>query len=76
MTFTGQVRPLERAPLISLRWVARWSGPPVVLGPMRMANASTLYIWRLCITWRMPWLEGPARVLHPECFDRSTEGGR
>ena len=34
----------------------------------RNANAQITYVGPLCVIRPMPWLEGPARSLHPELF--------
>ena len=38
----------------------------------RGANFASVWLGPVCITWRMPWLEGPARQLHPEAFKESA----
>ena len=38
----------------------------------RGANFAAVWIWRFHIAWPMPWLERPARQLHPEIFTESN----
>lgn len=46
-----------KAPILKLRWVR---GFRLNVLYARMANASTLYIGPINITWRMPWLPSAA----------------
>lgn len=49
--------------LVRFEW---WEKP--MWTKFRLANAMQLHLGRLVVRWRMPWLDGPARQLHPECF--------
>ena len=59
----------KRLPKSKLFWVEIWPKP---LGRFfvrfRMANARQWHFGRLVIHMRAPWLEGPARQMHPEAF--------
>lgn len=68
----GQTRPLPKAALIR---VERTHGRPF-FAAFRLANARLFYLGWLCLSVRAPWLAGPARRLHPECFDDTAEPGR
>lgn len=48
--------------------------PSFAVRPMttRGANYAAVWFWRFHIAWRMPWLERPARQLHPEIFMESN----
>ena len=34
----------------------------------RGANFAAIWLWRFHFAWPMPWLDRPARQLHPEVF--------
>lgn len=36
----------------------------------RMANAGQLRFGKWCVTWRMPWLDEPARQTHAHLFSQ------
>ena len=57
---------LPRAKLFTVRLLE----PPSLSRPIRTrgANFASVWVGRFQIIWRMPWLERPARALHPEVF--------
>jgi hypothetical protein len=70
MTLTrAQKSRLMKAKLFSVEWL----GPPIIRrhwwSYLRFANAANFHIFRLSLSWRMPWLEHSARALHPELFE-------
>ena len=42
----------------------------------RNANAAFVWAGPITIGWRMPWLERPARQIHPELFMQEDHDGR
>ena len=62
---------LPKARLLWFRWL---SGPMPRRWLVKFRNANAMFIWigRLEIGWRMPWLERPARANHPELFKEPT----
>jgi hypothetical protein len=41
----------------------------------RGANFAAIWLWRFQFAWPMPWLERPARQLHPEVFTQEQSNG-
>ena len=62
----------RRLPKARLFWVRWWSISPIRrarwFAKFRNANAMFVWIGRLEIGWRMPWLERAARACHPHLF--------
>lgn len=69
-----QIKPLPKAPWLRVRWVRNGWTRPLVMG-VRIANAYSVFVGPVQITWRRPWLYHVARVLHPECFARRSLDG-
>lgn len=65
---------LPKAKLIKFWWVNRWPYDYRTRSPFflrwRNANAWGFMLGPLGVSVRAPWLEGPARQLHPRLFDR------
>lgn len=68
-------RGLPRAQLLCIKredrsWYTPIGGrhPPRRWAYFRMANAAQMRFGRWCVTWRMPWLDEPARQLHANLF--------
>lgn len=47
---------------------AEWSTRQWYFAKFRCANFMRVQIGRLCLSWRMSWLEHSAHTLHPELF--------
>jgi hypothetical protein len=59
----------RRLPKARLFWVEVWDRRmPCFFVKFRMANARQWHFGRLVVHMRAPWLEGPARQMHPEVF--------
>lgn len=61
---------LPIAPLLRISHIRGKRRGPMILGPFRLANASTIYVWRFQITWRRAWIEESKRALYPKDSDR------
>lgn len=46
------------------------------LAKFRCANFMRVQLWWVCITFRMPWLERPARQIHPHLFSPTEIKGK
>lgn len=58
---------LPKARLFSIYWDKHFRQWPWFYH-FRFANARLVFLGPLRFTLRAPWLEGPARQLHPEVF--------
>lgn len=65
---------LPRSAVVSVWWgTTRIATRLPLFAKFRLANAVMVRIGRLYVSWRMPWLEGSARALHPHLFPAPEE---
>ena len=66
----AQRKALPKARLLSVEWVGwRFAG----VYQHRLANACRQMVGPVVVMWRMPWLAGSARALHPRLFHGGTD---
>lgn len=64
---------LPKASWLKVSWLPFHYSCALRVLSIRGANFYDVWIWRLNIVIRRPWLAGPARQLHPELFREESE---